>query len=790
MAEGESTPQNLYEFTNNLLDDLGSGAITPEEALVALEQYGYLRDILTQSTNTLARSLTNTEAFSNELRSIVDRARGLLSQSLPQLRRTLPDGALPPAEIASRAQSFAKAREDIRETLANRQNHLTSTRRAFITALVANWIEQSRGRISAEQAQAGAGLIESTLGAALASNTSLDAALGQVRHALEKSLPFAPATLEAAYRGVASTRQTLIQETDAMRRIATVPSIILRHPEIRRTDWFTGILLEQFSTSTSPVSQVEEVSTKLVKTAEVISSPPPTAETLQKSGGIFTSFAQTGMQKALAGVADGVFLFLGPTTRDRVLQIVLSKTAQRVLSDTDSLTKRLGEAFVDSPVFAEIKQKLQETIASPRDGISPLLKTKSLVGDLFTTVVGSPVGERLVGSPREAIYTYLETLRLNAVFSPERRFWPSALPFSPTWQYLYIVSLYSSPGAYYQPGAHLPDPTSAGVSGAGGFGGFLLGATAGLGRVLGAPLSWLGGGPSSGLLGFFNRGVESLFGSTFLSRWLGDARRRAAVPTRITEDMPLMVALVVVISIIILFVLPTFFNFSFISQVSKTSALLCSEFTGGAYCGGRGPGVGQYPPGNYFDIGSLTNLGPFNCFAPTSTGITSGDGTSAPLTTTQADKIRRVTAANPSLALYSCVLGCGANPINVSAYPFPNANREVFGSVYSEDYPGNIVWWSNAFGASDDALAENMAHEMAHILEQRKPEIFDAYAYGTTTTPKAYCGPLGTYPAGLRETIDETFAESARFYLTNNGILKALCPQSVAFFDSLFLQCR
>ena len=620
MAENEPTPQNLYEFTNNLLEDLTSGAITPEEAFIALEQYGYLRDILLQSAGVLAASLTDTDEFSNQLRLFVDRARGLLSQSLPQLRRTPPDALLPPSEIAARAQSFAKARENLTETLANRQNHLTSTRRAFIAALVANWTEQSRGRISAEQAQAGANLIESALGTALTSSTNLDAALGQVRQALEKSLPLAPATLEAAYRGAASIRQTLIQETDALSRIATVPSIILRHPEIRRTDWFTGVLLEEFSTSDVPVAQIEATSTKLTRTAEVISSPPPSAETLRRSGGIFASFAQTGMQKALAGVADGVFLFLGPTTRDQVLQIVLAKTAQRVLSDTDSLTKRLGETFVDSPVFAEIKQKLQETIASPRDGTSPLVKTKSLVGDLFTTIVGSPIGERMVGSPREAIYTYLETLRLNAAFSPQRHFWPSVLPSSPTWQYIYIVSLYASPGAYYQPGTPLPGLTSAGTPVAGGFLGFLLGASSGLGTVISAPLSWLGGGPGGGLLGFVNRGIESLFGSTLLARWLGGARRRQASPTRLGDDMPLMVALVVVVSIVILFVLPTFLNFSFVSQLSKTSALLCSEFTGGAYCGG-GPVVddfqyfGPFPDQNADIVGCPTvgriTQGPF-----------------------------------------------------------------------------------------------------------------------------------------------------------------------------------
>ncbi|MEK7065500.1 MAG: hypothetical protein AAB961_00770, partial [Patescibacteria group bacterium] len=294
MAENEPTPQNLYEFTNNLLEDLTSGAITPEEALIALEQYGYLRDILLQSAGVLAASLADTDEFSNQLRLLVDRARGLLSQSLPQLRRTPPDALLPPSEVAARAQSFAKARGNLTETLANRQNHLASTRRAFIAALVNNWTEQSRGRISAEQAQAGANLIESALGTALTSNTNLNVALGQVRQALEKSLPLAPATLEAAYRGAASIRQTLIQETDALSRIATVPSIILRHPEIRLTDWFTGVLLEELSTSDMPVAQIETTSTKLTRTAEVISSPPPSSETLRRSGGIFASFAQTG----------------------------------------------------------------------------------------------------------------------------------------------------------------------------------------------------------------------------------------------------------------------------------------------------------------------------------------------------------------------------------------------------------------------------------------------------------------------------------------------------------------
>ncbi|MBI4062654.1 hypothetical protein HY410_01915 [Candidatus Gottesmanbacteria bacterium] len=781
MAEGEPTPQNLYEFTNNLLEDLTSGAITPEEALVALEQYGYLRDILTQSTSALAGSLTNTETFTNELRMLVDRARGLLNQSLPQLRRTPPDALLPPAEIAARAQSFARARGIFTETLTNRQNHLASTHRAFVTALVTNWIEQSRGSMSAEQAQTGANLIESTLGAALASNTDPDRSISQVRRTLEKSMPRAPATLDAAYREVAATRQMLIDETAALSRIATAPGIILTHPEVRRTDWFTGVLLEQLSTSASPVSRVEQASAKLAKTAEIISSPPPAAELLGRSGGIFQSFAQTGMQKALAGVADGVFVFLGPETRDRVLQIVLSKTAQRVLADTDSLTKRLGETFVDSPVFAEIKQKLQETIVTPRDGASPLVKTKSLIGDLFTTIVGSPIGERMVGSPREAIYTYLETLQLNAAFPAERRFWPSVLPFSPTWQYLYIVSLFASPGTYYQPGTPLPGPTSAGAPGAGGFGRFLLGTTAGLGGVLSAPFSWLGGGPGGGLLGLFNRGVESLFGSTLLSRWIGDARRRAGTPTRLTDDLPLMVALVVVVSIVILFVLPTFLNFSYVSQLSKTSALLCSRFTGGAYCGGGGPeglpGRGPFPPADYFDYTALASR-EFGCISYGG-GITTSAGTSQPLTGDQQQKTEAAIAAYPQIKLMSCSLGCPQNQINITAF----ARDDSYAGYAPSGRAGNIIFYPRAFGFGTGDFAGLLAHELAHNIDWLNGSIFDNFR------DQVYCGKLGTYP--WNEDQDETFAEAVRLYMIGDPLIRSYCDgRAFNYFNELFSQCR
>ena len=791
MAENLASPQNLYEFTGNLLGDLGEGRITPEEALIALEQYGYLRDVLKDSLESLAASLTDTQKFTSELQKLVTGALERINESLPQLRRQQPDGPLPPAEIASRSGSLARARQTIGATLSDRQNHLAGSRRVFIKALVDNWVTQSRGKISTEQAQAGATLIETSLGQAFSQNTNLDEAMREVSQNLQKSLPLASSTFSGAVGAAQPLTKNVTRDEGILSRMATAPTLLLRHTELRHPDWFATLLLEQLASTDTPISQVEEASTKITKTAETLSSPPPSGETLRKQGGIFSTFAQTGLQKALAGVADGVFLFLGPTTQDRILQIVLAKTTERLLSDTDTLTQRLGSSFIDSPLYGQIKQKLQETIASPRDGVSPLLKTKSLVGDLFTTVVGSPLGEQMVGSPREAIMRYLELVRVNATLPAEKRIFASSLSHIPSWQHVWFLGTFLTAGAdasFAAPTQGFAVSQERGATAAGFFG-FLLGALAGLGAVASAPLAWLSGGPSGGILGFFGRGIEGILGTSLPGRWVYAARRRASIPTRLVDDMPLLLSLVVVVTVVVLFVLPTFLNPSFISNLSKSSALLCSEFTTGAYCGGRGGPTDQYPPGNYFDIGSL-NLGPFDCFAPTSIGVSTGDGVSTPLSQKEADLVKAAIESQSSLALYSCVLGCSTNPINISSYKFPNANDEVYGSVYSKDHPGNIVWWSNAFSHGPEALAENMAHEMAHILQQRRKDIFEAWAYGTTTTPKAYCGPLGTYASGRIETIDETFAETARFYLSNNGILNAKCLQSVAFFDSLFLQCR
>lgn len=103
----------------------------------------------------------------------------------------------------------------------------------------------------------------------------------------------------------------------------------------------------------------------------------------------------------------------------------------------------------------------------------------------------------------------------------------------------------------------------------------------------------------------FGSGVDGatsfLFNSPNIGYGLSAARRSAGLATPFFEDLPLMLSTVVVAVIIILFILPSPFNISFLNQAAKSAVIInslipnTSPEASASACIPKGPGDCQWP---------------------------------------------------------------------------------------------------------------------------------------------------------------------------------------------------
>lgn len=595
----------------------------------------------------------------------------------------------------------------------------------------------------------------------------------------------------------------------------------------------TGLVAQTPSVSVSRHAQTAQM---LTRTLESTRATVAGVDAARAAGDLLVALAKQSDKPLGAAIAS----ILNPQTRDRIFEAIVNNSWEKTI---DGFTKKTAGLVLDQGVLQDVISRANRAFGVS-SGKSAQVGVRNVAGDLFGSIFGSPTDAMQLW-----VKSQMDLTRLNASLPAHLRVLeqlaPSGgpIPLFSTRAEFFIALLYvtGSPLVSAQPseekGGILRFVLSFGLhegkgyiirqglsaaaartsgstigrflgfltsifgtragSAAGAAAGGAAGAAVGTGimPIIGTILGFIGGSlimPAlnwfGGIFGRFTRGEIGPWGAatTGIGGYVRDALGGAYGQARQWYDNPLILLPVVIIVIILLPILPILnTTFTPIPQITLQDAALLTN-----YDKAGGAGQEEYIPGNYFANIDLTNLGPFDCFSPTSTGITTGNGQSQPLSSSQAEKVRGAIASTPSLSLYSCVLGCGSSKVNTSAFPYSNINTDVYATVDSINNPDNIIWWSNAFKNSDEALAANMAHELAHILNQRRPEIFDAYLHGTTSSPRAYCGKLGTYPDGLNESESETFAEAARLYLTDNGILKKLCPQSVDFFDSLFLQCK
>jgi hypothetical protein len=231
--------------------------------------------------------------------------------------------------------------------------------------------------------------------------------------------------------------------------------------------------------------------------------------------------------------------------------------------------------------------------------------------------------------------------------------------------------------------------------------------------------------------------------------------------------------------IIAIVFLPFFVSFSGTTR----NAAIVTSYAGG----GEGPGEVVGP----IEYTGPTPSGPLQCLNYNVTPKRFDDVNAHPFTPAQGSTVNQALNEYPQLGLYNCLLSCPQNKINLyqgGASPWWGWAAGV----------GEVVIYDGFFAASagNHLRARLIAHELAHEMSYIHPDIRKAFFNGTTSTPKGYCGCLGTYPSGKRrvgacsplETPDETFAEAAAMFLTGEN-LQSLCQPAYNFMSNIFKEC-
>jgi hypothetical protein len=336
---------------------------------------------------------------------------------------------------------------------------------------------------------------------------------------------------------VQAPRELLLEVREQQSRDVAVYSSILTHLDTFRPDVFVDVVLN--APPNEPIEQSVLRATRLAGAAHSLE------ESAGRRGGklqFFSANATKGMVGGLQKGVDGILSLVGEPIREMILHEKVNGVLRSMLQTTQVFADRLGETFVKSALFTSIAQHLTKQLAEkPSAG-----QARTVFDDLFSSVFRGPLDPALSRATQEGILDYFELARANAAAPKGRAFLPPGLF---PWDIFrtFDFGRVATQGIPAQPRFGFP----------------LLGL--GIGSVVGNAFS-----------SFIDRLTSFAFLNPRLPAQLASSRRAAAIPIPLGEDMPLLVAIVVVAVIVLLFVLPTPFNLSQLSHSSKVSALLAA----------------------------------------------------------------------------------------------------------------------------------------------------------------------------------------------------------------------
>ena len=643
MADAIHSPQILHEFVQNVLDDLVNGRITPDAAIVASQQYPYLRTLISERKDEIAGAIQDEGKLRVILEGALRIAATAINKELPQFQVEKPDQQLSPNDVVARARSFRAARLEVGAAIGQQHMNVGRLRKTFINRLVQNWIAQSRTVIDKDKQQQVADALKTELEQELLDGVSPNELVARVQQALVNTRvnkEIAAATL----REVAPAQQELVVATQKLAGVAAIPKELVAHLNDSRPDRLATIAVQTVSSTTLSPSVALSRAASLAQTAEALTISLPKEKGVTAAGVFFRAFASGPTQKAFAAAADSLLHQLSPLARQEVIKATFSRALEGALVKTDLLTERLGREFVESDLFQLVVDGTRKEFARGAGEGAGTKQARGALEDVVGSILRGPVMEPLVGSPKEMILSYFELLAVEArlprdkkVLFPDRAPVFSALShllknqptdtrvailkdagiassFSlqtavsaitqrlPSWQVFYVMMLASSaPTLYSSLVAPIIASTGGGISG---------GAPSSMfGPIGDAPISAVGGGLSAAL-GLVGRGLSGAafgLGGGLIGMMFGGGLgslfnkfRGPRQPEGFFDDTPKLIAVFIVVIIVILFVFPSFLNSSFTSRAAKYAALLVNSQplkTGGPYTEELPPYDGPFPGG-------------------------------------------------------------------------------------------------------------------------------------------------------------------------------------------------
>jgi len=536
--------QPLKEFADNLLSDVSSGRISVYEAVSAASQYAYLRELLSSERETLGQAET---AGENELvaafEAIMSRASKKLGE-LPNFQNQLPDQVLQEKEVHDLGEVRQHAATRIREATKTKLSSQKTQRRTFVHTLVNKF--SSTMPVASEEA----------LGAAV--DRALVAAAGEAtqKQTKERFAEMLVASTEIASAGLSANQINTLKkditvslaENEAYisevvsqtKRSHALTTALYEKPDMKRPDVFVDVVLN--APTSEPIADIFLRADKLAGVAASLENNPT-----HKGGNLqfFSASGAKGVAKGLQQGADGILSLVGEPVREMIIHEKVNGTLRSMLSGTQRFVDRLGENFVHSSLFTRVAQDLTRQLSErPQGG-----QVRTIFDDVFSSVFRGPLSPALTHGTQDRLLDFFELARANAAAPPGRSFLPSGILPWDVFRTFGLQQNISGKGGVFRPYAV-------------GFPSFGVG--------------WLGN-TLGGAFGSLVDGTTSFFlTSPFISRQLNQSRRAAAIPIPIGEDMPLLTALIVVGSLLLLFILPTPLNVSQLSHSAKVSAIFAS----------------------------------------------------------------------------------------------------------------------------------------------------------------------------------------------------------------------
>lgn len=629
MADTTRSPQLLNEFVHNMLDDLVSGRITPDAALVASQQYPYLRTLIAEHNEEIAAVLQDEGKLRLVLEGALRTAAALVNRELPQFQVEKPDIQLSPGDVVARARAFQTARTEVSAVMGQQRARVGQLRKTFINQLVQNWIAQTRTSIDNEKQQQVVDALKTELEQGLTEDVSIEDVSAHVQRALKNSR-VNEKVASAIQRDVTPIQQELSTATAKLAGVAAIPKELVAHLNTSRPDRFAMIAIQTIASTTLSPSAVLARAASLARTAEALTISLPKEKDVSAAGVFFRAFASAPTQKAFAAAADALLNQLSPLARQEVIKATFSRALEGALIKTDLLTERLGREFVESDLFQLVVDSARKEFARGAGGGAGAKQARSALEDVVGSILSGPIMEPFVGSPKEMMLSYFELLavesrlphdkkivfpdhaptvrtlsllsgglagdvRVNLIkragFASPSSFQVAASQLAqrlPSWQMFYIMMLASTAPLTY---ASFIAPMISSVGGAPG------------GLIPSSVFETIGGGPAgaisgglSAALGLVGRGLSNVafgLGGGFIGMIFGgglgslfNKLRGPRQPEGFFDDVPKVIALVIVVTIVILFIFPSFLNSIFTSRSAKYAALLVNSQTnntGGPY---------------------------------------------------------------------------------------------------------------------------------------------------------------------------------------------------------------